>query len=198
MDVMKPGVEWGKMHRLAEKVIIQHLIKIGILGNGSVEEMEQAFIGAVFMPHGLGHLLGMNVHDVGGYAADEKKSSEPGLMWLRTLRTLEAGMVITVEPGIYFNDGVLNKALANNAQAKFINADVLKRFRGTGGVRIEDDVLVTKDGVENLTVLPTTVAEIEAVMKAAQDCKSCDKSVVANGIKDGHSHDSVARKERCC
>ena len=129
--------------------------------------MEAAFIGSVFMPHGLGHMLGMNVHDVGGYAPGLGRSKEPGVCYLRLGRSLEAGMFLTVEPGCYFNDPTLDKALANPSQAKFINAEVLKRFRGTGGCRLEDDVLVTKDGAENLTILPTSCAEIEEVIAEA-------------------------------
>jgi len=77
-------------------------------------------------------------------------------------------MFITVEPGIYFNDPTLEKALANPQQAKFINTVVLDRFRGSGGCRLEDDVLVTPNGALNFTVLPTTVEEIEHVINQVQ------------------------------
>jgi Xaa-Pro dipeptidase len=164
---MKPGVEWPKMHRLAEKVIVTHLLKAGLLQGGSVDELCAANLGAVFMPHGLGHLLGMSVHDVGGYLPGSSKSAEPGLCWLRCGRKLEPGMFITVEPGVYFNDPTLDKALANPAQAKYINVNVLKRFRGTGGCRLEDDVLVTENGCENLTILPTSTEDIEEVVQEA-------------------------------
>jgi Xaa-Pro dipeptidase len=168
IKAMKPGVSWPDMHLLAEKTIIEHLLKIGILWNGTAEEIQKAFVGAVFMCHGLGHLLGLNVHDVGGYPAGVERSKDPGLCWLRCGRKLEAGMVITVEPGIYFNDGVIDKALKDETKAKFINEAVLKRFRGKGGVRIEDDVLVTDKGAENFTVVPTTVEDIEEVMQGAK------------------------------
>jgi len=161
---MKPGVSYPDMHRLAERVIIEHLSRAGILHNGTVEEMVAAHMGAVFMPHGLGHLLGLNTHDVGGYPGELKRSAEPGLCWLRLGRKLEPGMVVTVEPGVYFNDKVIDKALADPARAKFINAEVLKKYRGMGGVRLEDDVLITDTGIENFTILPTTVEEIEEVM----------------------------------
>jgi len=162
---MKPGVSWPSMHRLAERCILEDLIKGGILANGTVEEMEAAHLGSVFMPHGLGHLLGLNVHDVGGYpVGGVTRSQEPGLKKLRTGRALEAGMFITVEPGCYFIDVLLDSALANSAQRKYINLPVLERFRNFGGVRLEDDVLVTADGVEVLTNVPRTVAEIEAWM----------------------------------
>ena len=99
IHAMRPGVSWPDMHRLAERVVLQHLAQLGVL-KGSVDELMAAHLGAVFMPHGLGHLLGMNVHDVGGYHPGTERSSEPGLCWLRCGRKLEAGMVVTVEPGV--------------------------------------------------------------------------------------------------
>lgn len=89
---MKPGVAWPDMHRLAERTILSHLVKAGIL-NGDVEEMMAVHMGAVFMPHGLGHLIGLNVHDVGGYPAGVERINEPGINKLRTARVLEEGMV---------------------------------------------------------------------------------------------------------
>ena len=120
------------------------------------------------MPHGLGHLLGLNTHDVGGYKHDTEELTDPGVCYLRCGRKLEAGMFITVEPGVYFNDPTLDKALANPNQAKYINAEVLKRFRGTGGCRLEDDVLITETGADNLTILPTSIEEIEEVIAVAK------------------------------
>jgi len=169
---MRPGVKWPEMHNLAEKVIIKHLRKIGILHNGSEEEMDAANIGSVFMPHGVGHLLGLNVHDVGGYLEGQPaRSKRPGQCWLRTSRALQPGMVLTVEPGIYFGEPTLNKALKNPDQAKYINREVLARFQHFGGVRLEDNVIITEDGVENFTVLPSTPEEIEAVMSEGRVSK---------------------------
>lgn len=164
MQAMKPGVSWVDMHKLAERTILSHLINMGVLANGSVDEMMGAFIGSLFMPHGLGHLLGMDTHDVGGYPAGTSRPKEPGPCWLRTARTLEAGMVITVEPGLYFNRAWIEKCLQNPEQKKYVNVEVLQRFWSFGGVRLEDDVLVTESGCENLTILPTTVEDIEKVM----------------------------------
>ncbi|KAM6153355.1 xaa-Pro dipeptidase [Erethizon dorsatum] len=163
MNAMKPGVWWPDMHRLADRIHLEELTRIGIL-SGSVDAMVQAHMGAVFMPHGLGHFLGLDVHDVGGYPKGVERIDEPGLRSLRTARQLEPGMVITVEPGIYFIDHLLDEALANQAQACFFNHDVLQRFRGFGGVRIEEDVVVTDSGMELLTCVPRTVEEIEACM----------------------------------
>ena len=167
MRAMKPGVAWPDMHRLAERVIVTHLLRIGILTGGTVDELMQHHLGSVFMPHGLGHLLGMNVHDVGGYHPGSTRSPEPGLCWLRCGRKLEAGMVVTVEPGVYFNEPTIEAALRDDKRGKYIDQHVLQRFRGTGGCRLEDDVLVTKDGAENLTVIPASVEEIEEVMQLA-------------------------------
>ncbi|KAM7059477.1 xaa-Pro dipeptidase isoform 1-T1 [Molossus nigricans] len=191
MSAMKPGVWWPDLHRLADRVHLEGLARIGIL-SGSVDAMVQAHLGAVFMPHGLGHFLGIDVHDVGGYPEVSVDTSapvawlwavaepgapqgveridEPGLRSLRTARHLEPGMVLTVEPGIYFIDHLLDEALADPARACFFNLEVLQRFRGFGGVRIEEDVVVTDSGTELLTCVPRTVEDIEACMAG------CDKA----------------------
>nr|KAF6286207.1 peptidase D [Myotis myotis] len=169
MSSMKPGVWWPDMHRLADRIHLEELARIGIL-SGSIDAMVQAHLGAVFMPHGLGHFLGIDVHDVGGYPEGVERIDEPGLRSLRTARHLEPGMVLTVEPGIYFIDHLLDEALADPARACFFNREVLQRFRGFGGVRIEEDVVVTDSGTELLTCVPRTVEEIEACMAG------CDKA----------------------
>lgn len=166
---LKPGVNFPDMHRLAERVLITHLAKIGLLTGGTEAEYAAANMASVFMPHGLGHLLGLNVHDVGGFAPGVERCCEPGLAWVRCYRVLEPGMVVTVEPGIYFNMPWINRALDNPAQAKFIDRAVLKRFETFGGVRLEDDILITEDGWENLSgKWPTTADEIEEVVLGAQ------------------------------
>lgn len=94
------------MHILAERVILEHLKAAGVL-TGDICEMLDKRMGAIFMPHGLGHLLGLDVHDVGGYLGDAlPRSTLPGLKSLRTTRTLKERMVITIEPGCYFIDTV--------------------------------------------------------------------------------------------
>nr|XP_033797154.1 xaa-Pro dipeptidase [Geotrypetes seraphini] len=168
MKAVKPGVAWPDMHRLADRVHLEELTKIGIL-KGNVEDMVKVHLGARFMPHGLGHLLGIDVHDVGGYPEGVDRIDLPGLKSLRTARILQAGMVLTIEPGIYFIDHLLDQALADPTQSCYINNDVLQRFRNFGGVRIEDDIVVTANGMELLTCVPRTVAEIEAFMAEAKD-----------------------------
>ena len=111
--------------------------------------------------------------DVGGYTKEYPASEEKGLCWLRTTRVLEAGMVITVEPGLYFNESWVKQMIEKDERlAKFINFEELSKYYGTGGVRLEDDVLVTESGIDNLTVCPRTVEEIEAVMSKASAAKS--------------------------
>ena len=167
MQAMKPGVDWTEMHLLAEERILMGLQALGlVVPTVDIKEARDAGLGAVFMPHGLGHLLGLDTHDVGGYSQGQPPRLErPGLKALRTRRTLLEGMVITVEPGCYFIDTLLDKALEDPELAPMLNADRVNEFRGFGGVRIEDDVLVTADGMDLLSSgLPRTVEEIEAWM----------------------------------
>uniref|UniRef100_H2ZPY3 Xaa-Pro dipeptidase n=1 Tax=Ciona savignyi TaxID=51511 RepID=H2ZPY3_CIOSA len=127
------SVSWVDMHLLADRVQLEELVKIGIL-HGDVDEMMAVRLGAVFMPHGLGHFMGHDVHDVGGYPDGPERRTEPGLRSLRTARTMEEGMVLTIEPGIYFNWPMIEQALNNPEMSRFINADVIQRFRNFGGV----------------------------------------------------------------
>ncbi|XP_043278048.1 xaa-Pro dipeptidase isoform X2 [Venturia canescens] len=164
MSAARPGVNWSDMHLLANKVMLQSL-KEGNILRGEIDDMIEAGLNEVFQPHGLGHFLGLDVHDVGGYLpGNPERSAMPGIRRLRTARTLQAGMVLTIEPGCYFINVLLDSALANPEQNKFIVSERLEQFRGSGGVRIEDDVLITEDGVENFTSVPRTVKEIEEWM----------------------------------
>ncbi|KAL5466817.1 hypothetical protein EMCRGX_G030968 [Ephydatia muelleri] len=163
----RPGISWVDMHQLAERSILRDLVEAGIL-KGDVEDMMQERLGAVFMPHGLGHFMGIDVHDVGGYPQGTERIQLPGLKSLRTVRVLEEGMCLTIEPGIYFIHHLMDKALSNPKQACFINAEKLNAFRDFGGVRIEDDVIVRSSDVELLTQVPRTVEEIEAWMQRGE------------------------------
>ncbi|CAL8172017.1 unnamed protein product [Prunus armeniaca] len=166
ISTMKPGVSWVDMHKLAEKVILESL-KRGSILVGNVDDMMVERLGAVFMPHGLGHLLGIDTHDPGGYPKGLERPKEPGLRSLRTARELQEGMVITVEPGCYFIDALLVPALGSSNTTKFFNHEAVSRFKGFGGVRIESDVLVTDTGCKNMTKVPREISEIEAVMAGA-------------------------------
>lgn len=136
----------------------------GGLLKGSVDAMMAANLMAFFMPHGLGHFMGLDVHDVGGYAGGLQRDTRRGYKSLRTLRIMAPGMVVTVEPGIYFIGVLLDELLADPALRTFVDEGVLARFRGFGGVRLEDDVVITEEGILNLTNCPRTVEDVEAVM----------------------------------
>lgn len=152
----KPGVSWLAMHKLANRVMLGKLKEGGLL-KGDVEDMMAAGLNGIFQPHGLGHLIGLDVHDVGAYLPGKPgRPTDKGCTSLRFTRNLEAGMYITVEPGCYFIDILLDRAIVDPTLNQFIHLDVLQRFRNFGGVRIEDDVAVRDYGVEVFSVVPRT------------------------------------------
>ncbi|XP_031481117.1 uncharacterized protein LOC116251157 [Nymphaea colorata] len=163
ISVLKPGLNLIDMHKLAEKQILEAL-KAGSVLTGEVDDMMEARLGAIFMPHGVGHFLGIDAHDPGGYPKGTERPTEPGLKALRATRELKEGMVIALQPGCYFNDALLNPALQKPDQSKFFNQDVIARFKKFGGVRIESNVHITSNGCENFTDVPRQTWEIEAVM----------------------------------
>jgi Xaa-Pro dipeptidase len=151
MKMIHGGVNWEDVHVNAHRVAIKRLKEIGILVGDEAEILEKR-ISVAFMPHGLGHYLGMDTHDTGGHANYE----DPDTMfkYLRVRGPVPAGAVITVEPGIYFCEFILRPALEDPDFAKFVDQKVLERYWTVGGVRIEDDVHVLEDGCENLTDTP--------------------------------------------
>lgn len=171
MEKLRAGVSWVDMQLLAERIILQGLLDLGIV-KGDLDEMLEGRIAFIFMPHGLGHLIGLEVHDVGGYLkSTPPRIMRPGLKNLRTARVLEANTFITVEPGIYFRDflilGQFGADLAISDPAKYLNRELIAEYqKEISGVRIEDVVMVTAEGCENLSKeIPRTVEEIEACMK---------------------------------
>nr|XP_027227965.1 xaa-Pro dipeptidase-like [Penaeus vannamei] len=170
MAAVRPGVSWVEMHRVSYRAMLEKLKEANIV-QGDIDEMMKVTLGAVFQPHGLGHLLGLDVHDVGGYLeGNPGRPQEAGFRSLRTARILEENMVLTIEPGCYFIDHLLDQALANPEQARFLVPEAIARFRGFGGVRIEDDIVVTANGMEDLTggSIPRTVEAIEQHMAEGQ------------------------------
>ena len=163
---MRPGVSWVDMHKLALSVMAKHLIQMGIFAAGtSVDDVMANKLMRLFQPHGLGHLIGLDVHDVGGYMKNcPPRPTESDCCKLRTARILEPNMFITVEPGLYFNQVLLEQAFANPNEAKYLNQSRIREFWNFGGVRIEDNVVVTEDGILNLTCCPRSVEEIESTM----------------------------------
>ena len=188
MRAIRPGASWTDMHLIAYRAILS-ILRENNLVIGDLDTMIDADIGAVFMPHGLGHLIGCDTHDVGGYLnvpdastsendyTSPERSSRPGLKSLRTARILEAGMVLTNEPGCYFIDTLLDEAKNNVNKNKYLNFDIIDTYRGIGGVRLEDVVVVvdpstintTEDdntaGVVNLTTCPRTIREVETALQ---------------------------------
>lgn len=164
---LKPGINWPEMHLLAERVILEGLVGLEILNKDfKIEEMLEDRLCFYFMPHGLGHFMGLEVHDVGGYLSfNPKRSDKQGLRSLRTSRTLEKGNCITVEPGCYFIPFLLERGLKDSKVKKYFNEEKLRTYFDFGGVRIEDDVLITEDGCFNMSgALPRKTEEIEKLM----------------------------------
>ena len=172
IQAVKPGVPFKDIHMLAATEIAKGLTNLGIMKG---DPTEAALKGAhtLFFPHGLGHPLGLDVHDLEGlgenligYDEEVQRSTEFGLAFLRFGRKLQEGFVMTIEPGIYFIPELIGKWKAENKLAEFINYEVVETYMDFGGIRIEDDVLVTSDGCRVLgKPIPKTVAEIEELMK---------------------------------
>ncbi|EGR48826.1 uncharacterized protein TRIREDRAFT_61765, partial [Trichoderma reesei QM6a] len=152
---IKPGVQFYKLHLHAAAVGTVGLLKLGIL-KGDVAEISKAGTISAFFPHGLGHHVGLEVHDMS--AALELGNNQAAGSRAKSMRErqlLEPNMIVTVEPGIYFCREYIEGYFLNNpTHAKFIDKDVLEGYYSVGGVRIEDDILVTEDGYENLTPAP--------------------------------------------
>lgn len=164
IEMVKPGVNMEDLHLAACRIILNGLKQIGIV-KGEVEEMMENNVFALFFPHGLGHFLGLDTHDVGGYPKGVDRIDRPGIRFLRVRRELEAGMVVTIEPGIYFIPALLKPAINSGDYNRFLNADRIESLYHFGGIRIEDNLIVTETGYENLTDVPKEILEIEDVMK---------------------------------
>ncbi|KAF2180632.1 putative Xaa-Pro aminopeptidase pepP [Zopfia rhizophila CBS 207.26] len=160
-EALKEGIKWDDVHELAHKIAIDGLLKLGIL-RGSADEILKARTSVAFFPHGLGHYLGMDTHDTGGNPNYADK--DPMFKYLRVRGTLPAGSVITVEPGIYFCRFIIEPYLKNPEQAKYIDEGVLEKYWSVGGVRIEDNILITPSGYENLTPTPKEVDEMRNII----------------------------------
>ncbi len=149
---VRPGADWREVHLRAHRLTAQVLQEAEIL-TCSADEALAAGVTSVFLPHGIGHLLGLEVHDAGGFMRSPEGGDIPrpeGHPYLRLTRTLEEGFVVTMEPGIYFIDSLLQAAQADK-RARLINWSRVKTLRKFGGIRIEDDLAVTATGCENLT-----------------------------------------------
>jgi Xaa-Pro aminopeptidase len=168
---LKAGVMNRDIHIASNELMLSRLKELDII-SGDVKDLTQQGLGGLFMPHGLGHMIGLDVHDMEdlgedlvGYRENLKRSTQLGLKSLRLAKELEAGFVITVEPGIYFTPELIQKWKAEGKFKDAVNYQKLESYFDFGGIRIEDDILITDTGYRVLgDRIPTTVDEIEEVM----------------------------------
>jgi Xaa-Pro aminopeptidase len=166
---IKPGVPYRDVHLGAAKSFVTDLTAMGLM-KGNADEAVAAGAHALFFPHGLGHMMGLDVHDmenigedIVGYGAGYERSTQFGLGYLRLARPLEAGFVLTVEPGLYFIPALIDQWKAEGRHSAFVNWTEVEKFRDARGCRLEDDVVVTATGGRVLGPgIPKTIAEVEA------------------------------------
>jgi Xaa-Pro aminopeptidase len=166
IDMIKPGISYREIHLGACRILTEGLCTMGLM-QGNPSDAVDAGAHALFFPHGIGHMLGLDVHDmedlgdIVGYKK-EKRSGQFGLNFLRLSRPIESGFVLTVEPGIYFIPALIDRWQQERRHKEFLNYDKINAFRDFGGIRIEDDVLVTSAGAHVLgPAIPKTISEIE-------------------------------------
>ncbi len=171
IEAVRPGVRYLDVHLGACRILADGLTDLGIM-KGDPAEAVAAGAHALFMPHGLGHMMGLDVHDgegldenYVGYGTELERSSQFGLASLRLGRSLRPGFVLTVEPGLYFIPALIDRWQAEGMHSSFIDYDVLASWRDFGGVRVEDDVVVTADGKRVLgESIPKSLADVEALL----------------------------------
>ena len=164
---VRPGVEYKQLHLRAAATIAQGLVDAGIL-RGAPEDLVAQDAHALFFPHGLGHMLGLSTHDCAGYLEGRVPEDRFGLASLRTDLPLEPGYVVTIEPGIYFIPALLTDAERRERHRGNVVWERVDQLLDFGGIRIEDDVLVTENGCEVLSAaLPSDAGEIEALRQKA-------------------------------
>ena len=164
---VRPGVEYKDLHLAASRRIAAGLVDLGIL-RGDAQSLVDRDVHALFFPHGLGHMLGLSTHDAGGCLAGRSRSDRFGLKWLRADLPLEPGYVVTIEPGIYFIRALLTDPARRETFRDAVDWERVDTLLDFGGIRIEDDVLVTAAGADVLTAdIPKEIAAIEAIRQEA-------------------------------
>jgi Xaa-Pro aminopeptidase len=171
-EATKPGVFYRDVHLLAALTMANGLKDLGLM-KGDVETAVQEGAHALFFPHGLGHMLGLDVHDMEdyndtlvGYDAEISRSTQFGLRSLRLGRRLKPGFVVTNEPGIYFIPALIDSWKSEQKFEAFINYQEIEKYWNFGGIRLEDDILVTASGSRILgSRIPITIDEVEAEVK---------------------------------
>lgn len=171
-SMTSPGISYREVHLKTMHLMLEELRALDIV-RGNVQDMVEAGIAGLFMPHGLGHNMGLDVHDMEdygenyvGYDDDQSRSPQLGLGSLRMARKLVPGNVITDEPGIYFIPALIEKWKSEKTDQGFVNYSKLESYYDFGGIRLEDDVLVTADGARRLGKerLPISPDDVEAAM----------------------------------
>ena len=170
IEAVRPGVEFRNVHLLAYKTLASGLEELGLI-KGDIDEAVAAGAVTLFFQCGLGHMMGLDTHDMEdigedyvGYTDTIKRNPEFGWRSLRLGKELEAGFVITVEPGLYFIPELIDRWKDDNKCSDFINYDMVEKYKDFGGIRIEDDVLVTENGHRVLgKKIPKTIDEVEAM-----------------------------------
>lgn len=169
----KPGVRWWDVHMDVCRLMTERLKALGLM-KGNTEDAVQAGAHALFLPHGLGHMMGMDVHDMEGlgqiyvgYDEETRPSSQFGTASLRFARRLEEGFVITDEPGIYFIPDLIDLWRTEGTNADFLCFNEIEKYKDFGGIRIEDDVLITKEGCRFLgeKLIPYHADEVEKYLE---------------------------------
>ena len=177
LKIAKPGMKYADVHFAVCRLMFDRLKELG-LAKGDTEEAVKVGAHAIFLPHGLGHMMGMDVHDMEnldqinvGFDEETRPNLEQfGTNCLRMGRRLEAGFVVTDEPGIYFIPALIDAWKAKGHCKDFLNFDKLEAYKDFGGIRIEDDLLITKDGCRFIGKdrIPYHPKDIEAFMAANQ------------------------------
>ena len=180
LEVAKPGVRYMDVHFAVCRMMTDRLKELGLM-KGDTEEAVRAGAHAMFLPHGLGHMMGMDVHDMEGLGQiyvgfdDETRPNleQFGTNCLRMGRRLEEGFVVTDEPGIYFIPALIDQWKAEGHCKEFINFEKLETYKDFGGIRIEDDVLITKDGCRFMGSkrIPYHPQDLEAFMEKSKNLK---------------------------
>jgi len=174
IEAIKPGIEYREIHNLAATIVAEGLKNLGLM-KGDTKEAVAAGAHALFFPHGLGHMMGLDVHDMEnlgenfvGYDNKVKRSEQFGTAYLRLARKLQTGFVLTVEPGIYFIPALIDKWQEERINSNFINFDKVNQYRNFGGIRLEDDIIVTETGNRILgnKRIPITINEVEKTVQA--------------------------------
>ena len=171
-EMARPGITYREVHLAACRLMLQGLKNVGLV-KGDIDEALALGVQGMFMPHGLGHNMGLDVHDMEnlgedyvGYDPGQERIRQLGLGSLRMARKLVPGHVITDEPGIYFIPALIEQWKAEDKFSDFINYQALESYYDFGGIRLEDDLLITENGCRRLGQrrLPITVEEVEAAM----------------------------------